>query len=148
VGFTRIGALLLGFGLVGYSVACREKRLPAVGFLVDVASAPTSCGDGSHIVAIAMGNGRARLNAEPVVSLDQLDLRLREVLSYRAEKLVYVTAEPQASWADFLVMVSRVWPEADVVSLLTPEVDRLRRQRYCLAPSCGPCDELRSRRVK
>lgn len=148
MGFTRTLPLLLGIGLIVYSVACGKKRSSSVGFLVDVASAPTSCGDGRNIVAIAMGNGKARLNSEPAVWLDQLVLRLREVLKYRAEKLVYVTAEPQTSWADFLVMTSRVWPEAGVISLVTSDVERLARQRHCLATSCWPCDELRSRRVK
>jgi hypothetical protein len=148
VGFKRKLALLAAFGLIGFSLACTASRSTALGFLVDVASAPTSCGDGRDIVAIAMGNGRAMLNAETYESLDQLALRLHEVMSYRAEKLVYVAADPQTSWADFLGMVSRVWPEADVVSLITPKVEQLARKRYCLVPSCGRCDELRSRRIK
>jgi hypothetical protein len=111
------------------------------------------CGDSRYIVATAAKNARVRLNAEAEVSLDQLVLRLREVLRYRAEKLVYVKGEPDASWADFIGMIDRVWREpkaailmreAEVVSIITPEVDRLARQQYCLAPSCGRCENLRS----
>lgn len=119
-----------------------SRSEPATGFLVDVATAPESCGDGSNIVAIAIGDARARLNGEATIALEQLGARVREVLSYRAEKLVYVTAEAKVQWGDFIAVVERVSPEADVVSIITPEVERLARHRFCLAPSCGRCESF------
>jgi hypothetical protein len=82
------------------------------------------------------------------VSLDEFILRLREILAYRAEKLVFVAGDSQASWGDFIAMVDRIWPEADVVSIITPKVERLALQQNCLAPSCGRCENFRSLRAR
>lgn len=150
---TRTFAPLLSLLLLCQSSTWHSKHPPAYGYFLDVATVPAPqplapihmlCGDSRYIVAIAARNGRVRLNAEADVSLDHLVLRLREILRYRAEKLVYVKGEPDASWADFVGMVDRVGPEADVVSIITPEVDRLAHQRFCLAPSCGRCENFRS----
>jgi hypothetical protein len=59
---------------------------------------------------------------------------LREALRYRAEKVVYVEAEPGVTWGEFLTLVDHVWTEADVVSLITPQVDALARKSICLTP--------------
>jgi hypothetical protein len=106
-----------------------------------IPSCPYSEEDGRNLVAIAIGRHRARLNVEPDWKISEVALRLREVLSYRAEKMVYVKAEMGVSWGEFLELVDHVWPEADVVSIITPQVDL--RRRYCLAPSCGACTTLR-----
>ena len=137
-----LSAIVAMLGCIG----CGRKSGPKTALILDIATAPQSCGDGRNIVAIALGSGRAKLNGEATVPLDQLAARVREVQSYRAEKLLYVTAEAGVQWGDFVAMVERVWPEADVVSIVTPEVERLARQRYCLAPSCGRCEGFRSKR--
>jgi hypothetical protein len=156
VASTRIFVLLLSLLVLCQSCAWNQKHPPANGYILDVAKVPAPdplvavhqlCGDARYIIATARGNGRVRVNEEAEMSLDQFVLRIRGVLRYRAEKLVYVTGEPQASWRDFMGMVDRVWPEADVVSIMTPEVERLARQQHCLAPSCGRCEPLRSLRA-
>ena len=140
-------ATLLPLVLAGIlSAGCAREKKPATGFVLDLAVAPESCGDGRHIVAIAMGKHRARLNAEADLPVDEIGPRLREIQSYRAEKLTYVTAEADVSWGEFLELVDRVWPEADVVSLITPQVQVLAERRICLAPSCGQCEMLRRNR--
>ncbi len=64
-------------------------------------------------------------------------------MTYRAEKLLYVKAESGVSWGEFVELIDQVWPETDVVSILTPQVEALARQRYCLTPSCYDCAKLR-----
>ena len=125
-------------------IGCSRKSVPETALILDIATAPKSCGDGRNVVAIAVGSGTAKLNGEAAVPLDQLAARIREVQSYRAEKLLYVTAEAGVPWGDFVAMVERLWPDADVVSMITPEVEQLARRRYCLAPSCGSCEGFRS----
>jgi len=142
VASTRIFALPLSLLLLCQPCERNGRHAPARGYILDVATVPTddppspfhqACGDARYIIATVVGDGRARLNGEPAVSLDQFIRRVREVLRYRAEKLVYVTGESEASWSDFLRMVDRIWPEADVVSIITPEVDRLARQQLPLS---------------
>jgi hypothetical protein len=125
---------------------------PAHGYILDLATAPSPqpleplhsrCGDLRYLIATATVNGRARLNGEEM-PLDELAIRIRGALHYRAFKLVYVNGDARASWSDFITMVDRIWPEAEVVSLITPEVERLAGLQHCLAPSCGQCEELRS----
>ena len=128
------------------ATACGNAKKPATGLLVDLATAPEHCGDGRNIVAIAVGQHRARLNAETDMPIERIGKRLHEVQRYRAEKLTYVTAEADVPWGEFLELVDRVWSESDLVSLITPKVKALAEQRICLAPSCGQCEMLRRSR--
>jgi len=73
--------------------------------MVDLAASAESCGDSSNIVAVAVGRHRARLNAEPDVTFPEAVQGLREVMTYRAEKIVYVKAEADVSWGEFLELV-------------------------------------------
>jgi hypothetical protein len=128
------GATLAAYILILCS-SCNGNLETSKGFLLDIAMVPESCGDGRSIVAIAMGKHRARLNEEPDQAIAAIAPRLHEVLTYRAEKIVYVIAEGDASWGDFLEVVDRVSPEAGVVSIITPHVLSLVRQGRCLATS-------------
>jgi hypothetical protein len=140
----KLAAVSVVVAMLG-CIGCGRKSVPETALILDIATAPQSCGDGRSIVAIALGSGRAKLNGEAAVPLVQLAARIRDVQSYRAEKLLYVTAEAGVQWGDFVAMIERVWPEADVVSIVTPQVERLARQRYRLAPSCGRCGGFRSK---
>ena len=95
------------------------------------------------IIVTAIGSHRVRFGAEPDRTIFEFALRLREVMSVRAEKLIYVKADAGVSWEEFLELLDVVWPEADVVSIITPRVEALAQGRYCLNPSCGDCLELR-----
>lgn len=129
-------------------LASGTRRSPSAGFMLDVATAPESCGDGRDIVASALGHQRVTLHFDQGFDIRELPSKLRTELSSRAEKLVYVTAEPGASFGEFLQLVDAVRPEAEIISLITPQVEVLASARFCLAPSCGPCDDLRSSRLK
>jgi len=139
---------IVAVSIVLATLGCSSERAIETTLILDVATSPKSCGDGNDLVATAMGSGRAKLNSETFASLDQLAARIHEAQRYRVEKLLYVTAEDGVDWGDFVAMVKRAGPEADVVSVLTPEVVRLARQSYCLAPSCGRCEGFRSTKLK
>jgi hypothetical protein len=139
---TRKTEILSMCALALCCAACSRENHAKRVFRVNVATSPESCGDGSNIVAIALGGHRARLNAEPEASIVVAAQRLHEIMSYRAEKVVYVKAETHVSWGEFLELIERVWPEVNVVSILTPQVEASARRNDCLAPSCHDCSNL------
>jgi hypothetical protein len=129
-------------GFILFCAACGANH-KATGFLIDLPNTTSPCGDGPHIVvAVALGRHRAKIEQGAKPDIPAVAQRLREVMQYRAEKVVYVTAEQDATWSDFLEVVDGVWPEADVVSLFTPQVAALSRQTLCLRPSCLDCRNL------
>jgi hypothetical protein len=122
--------------------ACNMGNEQSWGFRVDLAKSQETCGDGRSIVAVAIGGHRARLNAERDAAFPKVAQRLREVMSYRAEKVLYIKAEPQVPWTEFLELVDQVWPDVQVVSILTPQVEAMARRTLCLSPSCRDCTRL------
>jgi hypothetical protein len=114
--------------------------------MLDVATAPESCGDGHELVATAVGNQKGRLNRGADVPIVELARLIREELRYHSMKHVYIAAESQVSWGEFMMLVDHLWPDSEVISILTPNVEALAVQRVCLAPSCGECLRLRSLR--
>ena len=145
---TNWNAVALLLVLASVIVAVGTRRLPATGFMIDIASAPEHCGDGRDVEALAVGNNMVALTPDPSFDIHELPSRLRETFKYRAEKLVFVRAEPGVSFAEFVQLVDAVRPEAEIISLITPQVEVLARARHCLAPSCGPCDHLRPSQLK
>jgi hypothetical protein len=137
---TRTLAVLSMFFLCG--AGCDREDGHSKGFAVDMAASPKSCGDGRDIVAVAIGSRRAKLNAEPDAAFPEVVQRLRDVMSYRAEKVVYIKALADVPWGEFLELVDDVWPEVNVVSILTPQVEAMVRQTYCLSPSCRDCTKF------
>jgi hypothetical protein len=111
---------------------------------LDIASA-RECGadDIRLIIATAIGSHRVRVGAEPGRTTSEFALRLREVMSVRAEKLIYLKADAGVSWEEFMELLDVVWAEADVVSIITPQVGASAHGGYCLTPSCGYCVTLR-----
>jgi hypothetical protein len=110
--------------------------------MVDLAASAESCGDGSDIVAVAIGRHRAKLNAEPDATFPEAVQRLREIMSTRGEKIVYVRAEAEVSWGELMELVDDIWPEVNVVSILTPQVEAISRRTLCLGPSCRDCTKF------
>jgi len=140
----RTAAILSALLLTLFTAACSGSHKAAEGFMLGIATAPASCMDNVRIViATATSSHRARLNTEPELPIAEVSPRLREVMRYRAERVVYVRADADVSWGEFVELVDHVWPEADVVSLITPQVDAEARRTICLSP-CGNCARLRS----
>ena len=90
---------------------------PAVGFVVDVAFSPKSCGDGIHVVATVMVNHQARLNSTPPFNISDARWTIRNRLSTRAVRLVYVRADPHVTFGEFAEFVDAVSPEVEVLSM-------------------------------
>jgi hypothetical protein len=125
--------------------ACAGERAPSRGFLLDVATAPERCGESRAEVLTALGQRRVQVTYDLVLDMDSMGGWVRDRLQTRAYKFVYVKAEPGVPFGEFVELVDRVWPEAEVVSIMTPKVDALARKRVCLAPSCGRCEQFRDR---
>ncbi len=123
--------------LVLCSAACHYGSAVSKGFIVDLAAVEvsTTCGDNS-VVAVAIGRHRAKLNAEPDVAFSEAIRGLHEVMTHRVERIVYVKAEPDVFWGEFLELVDNVWPEVNVVSILTPQVEA---RGTCPGLSCRDC---------
>jgi hypothetical protein len=126
-----------------FSAGCTHETKKASGHILDVASATPPCGDSPRIVLVsAVAAHRARINDEPDAPIPDVVVRMREIMSTRAEKVVYVKGEVGASWGDFIQMVEVIWQEADLVSIVTPGVQAQLLQTHCLRPSCGACSRL------
>jgi hypothetical protein len=63
-------------------------------------------------------------------------------MKYRAERVVYLAAEPGVAWKDVLALVQRVWNEAEVISIVTPKIAELAQRRICLTPSRETSEKL------
>ena len=124
------------------ALACGSERAPSRGYLLDIAKAPERCGDGRYVVITAIGQHRVRIHLSLFLDTDSAAHWLRDTFRTRAERLVYVRAEPGVAFGEFVELVDRVWTEADVVSVVTPQIEVLARKRVCLAPSCGLCKEF------
>jgi biopolymer transport protein ExbD len=133
-----ISALLLALSVMG----CIADGTPTSVFVLAVADAPVSCGDGRPVVVKALGNGRAKLNGEPEASLEEVVARIHEVMSYRAERVVFVAADTRVPWRDVLRLIDRVWHEAEITSIVIPNIEELARKRSCIVPSRGPHDQI------
>ena len=117
--------------------------------MLDLATAPApeSCGDGRQILAVAIAGNRVKLNAKPDVPDDEGVSRLREVLSTRAEKVVWIKGSPGITWGEFINLVDDVWPDTAILSLLTPPVEALvLERRSCLDTSCAVGGSVPGRR--
>ncbi len=132
------GGLYLWLSVLGHGADAAAVRVR----IVAIADAPTSCGDARSVVARALGRGRVKLNAEPEEGLDEAVSRIHEVMVQRADKVLYVTADSGVAWGELLALVSRVWNEAEVISIVTPTVDQLARTRRCLVPSRRPYGQV------
>lgn len=107
--------------------------------MIDLATSPKRCGDGREMVAVAISGHRVQLNAEPDAPLPTVVPQLHDIMRTRAEKVVYVAAEPALPWGEFVDLVDSLWPEVDVVSLVTPQVETEARRTFCIRPSCRDC---------
>jgi hypothetical protein len=138
-------ALACAMALVVLALACSGERTSSRGFLLDIATAPERCGDGYNVVLTALGQHRVQVAYDLVLDMDSTASRVRDRLRTRAYGFVYVRAEPGVPFGEFVELVDRVWPEAEVVSIMTPAVEALARKRVCLSTSCGFCEQFRAR---
>jgi hypothetical protein len=60
---------------------------------------------------------------------------IRDRLQTRADKLVFVRADPGITFGEFVEFIDAVRSEAKVLSLVTPKVEQRLSQTWCLSPS-------------
>jgi hypothetical protein len=112
----------------------------AKGFLVDVPTVCDNCGETYSIVATLVGNHQVKLSEESSRLIAEAVVRLKEVLKFRSEKLVYVKAVADIDFGEFAELVDALSPEVQVISLFSPRVEALVQGHCCLVPSCGNCE--------
>jgi hypothetical protein len=135
---TAVTALLFLLSSVGHG----QENKAGKAYFLDLATAPESCGDGRILIVTAIGSHRAKLDTEPAMAIAQIGPRLRALMQYRPETIVYVEAQSGISWGEFLDLLDQIRPEAEMTSLVTHRIDTLFRRYLCLAPSCGDCTRL------
>ena len=135
----RIGAVLALIPLLSFG---ERPNRQAKGFLVDVATVRDNCEETYSIVAKLIGHHRVKLNEEPDRGIVETVARLREVLKFRTEKLVYVKAVADFDFGEFIELVDALRPEIHVISLLLPRVEAIAHGDFCLVPSCNRCEKF------
>lgn len=103
---------------------------------------PSWCGDGRPIVVIPLGGHKARLHNEAPSEVGDVVSKVRDMLRYRAEKLVFVATETDVSFGDVAEVVDRLYPETGVISLITAQVAKRASRSLCIEPSCGDCSRI------
>ena len=117
----------------------------SVGFTIDIAFSPKGCGDARYVVATLVGNHQAKLNdySSPF-GISDARWVIRNRLSTRTARLVYVRAEAGVPFGEFVEFVDAIWPEVEVLSWITPGLERERS--WCLSPSERSIQRLRNSR--
>jgi biopolymer transport protein TolR len=88
-----------------------------------------NCETGRLVVARALANGNVSLNSEVEMRRSELADRLNQIFRTRAERVVFIEADPDlpvSSVADVIDISRR---EVDLVAILTPAVE----SGYCLS---------------
>jgi biopolymer transport protein ExbD len=106
------------------------------GYMTKVAVKRADCGEGDRSIVVHVGRtGRASLNGE-VLQPEELEHRLRDIFSRRAEKLVFVSADPEVPFALVARVIDLANGHVDHVALLTPTVQTA--PGACLAIAMPP----------
>ena len=102
-------------------VCASPARIPH-GFVTKIAIKRADCGDGPRTIVVHVGkSGRTLLNGE-AVKPGQLESRLHEIFSVRAERLVFLSADPEVTFAKIVPVLDLAQGQVDYVALLTPKV--------------------------
>jgi biopolymer transport protein TolR len=96
------------------------------GLAVKVAQSPSGgCGDGRLVVVEVLHDGGLRLNLGDL-QLSQLETRLYDIFKTRVERVVFIRADPEASFRQV----------AEVIDIASGQVDYVALIPYSLKP--GP----------
>jgi len=121
------------------SVAAIATIHEPTGFLIDIAAAPESCGDGWNIVATLLSNHTVQVNSAAPIEMAALPTTLRGIFKTRAERVLFLRAAPEVPFQVIVDLIGKVQPEVDIISLITPKVEERVRTNHCLVPGCGAC---------
>jgi hypothetical protein len=117
------------------SAGCSRQTEGASGYMVDIVSVAKEKSIDCNvylIFAIATPNHKARLNSEHFNTFSAAAVRLHEVLATRAERAVFVKAEPGVAWGEFIEMLDHLKPEVQRLGIITPQVEALSHDDNCI----------------
>jgi biopolymer transport protein ExbD len=97
-----------------------------------IADATNVCGDSHTLVVTALGKHSFAINDSGALNIATLISRLNDQLQYRAEKVLFLSAEPGASYSDFIEMTNAIYHPDVSVSLLTRHVRASAQDDGCL----------------
>jgi|ERR1035438_472025 biopolymer transport protein ExbD len=94
------------------------------GLMTKIGIKRSDCGDMSRTIVVHVGkSGQASLNGE-AIKAGQLESRLHAIFSLRAERLLFLSADPDVAFADVAPVVDLAQGQVDYVALLTPKVQK------------------------
>ncbi|MBI4464778.1 MAG: biopolymer transporter ExbD [Acidobacteria bacterium] len=135
----RVAAALASMLLI-LTVAAIVTINKSTGFLIDIATAPESCPDDVRIVIVTLHNNHTvQLNCCTTLEMAALRPKVRELFKNRVERVLFVQADPDVPFQQFVDLIDAVRQEVHIVSLITPQVEEQVRARHCLSPGCGAC---------
>ncbi|MEP7367228.1 MAG: hypothetical protein ABI972_28535 [Acidobacteriota bacterium] len=92
------------------------------GIFVKIAIRPDFCGDDDRPVILRVGpQGALKLYRQPV-TLNQIPDRLREIMRYRAHRVMYVAGDLEVAYGEVLSAIDVSSAYVDYVAILTPAV--------------------------
>ena len=130
-----VGAIAVATAL-SWCVGCNLAAAKPGGFSVYMITESHGCPtdyDSGRIVASALGNHRFRINDSDILDRAGLVRELENILKYRAVKAIWVRAEADTWYSDFIEMVDNVYRSGDLVAIYTDKVSELERQGGCVA---------------
>lgn len=109
------------------------------GFTLDIATAPTECGDARYVIVTVEPNHTVNLHAYGHhVPTTDLRSRLDEIFRTRAERVMWLRGEPNVRVEQVAAVIDAASPVVEIISLLTPGVEaeaRARTGMCCLGVS-------------
>src|SRR5258708_10976401 len=107
---------------------------PSRGFPVGIARRGSlDCGDGREVVLNVIGNGELRLSTENL-KLNELDNRLQEIFKTRAERVLFVTGDPDVPFQKVADAIDTARKHVNHVALVTASVRRLQGNCFIINP--------------
>jgi len=101
-------------------------------FLIFLPQVESRCNDDNRVVvALFRPDSTVQLNADEPIPLSALPGRLHEIFRTRSERLLFVRAEEEVAWWQFMLFVDATTPELRKIAWETPELERERRAMPC-----------------
>jgi hypothetical protein len=99
--------------------ACSRAKEHTKGFPMYISDVEYVCGDGHPLVVTALGSHRFTINYQGVTDKSGLISSLNDQLRYLAVKVLYLRAEPGASYSDFIEMTDAVYHPDIRIAIIT-----------------------------
>jgi biopolymer transport protein ExbD len=125
-------------------VACAVMLLStSYGFTLDLAKA-VDCGeDDRRTVIVILHRDHSVAINQDAVEREMLPHRLADIFKTTYYRIVYVQADEDVSYNDFVALVDAIRPVVGVISLVTPSLQKPGTNR-CIVLGCPDCLDRRS----